>query len=63
MAVIVADLESVRNHLQDYMTEANQPDAFLDVSISNSPRKTFVSGDPSALKQVANALDSSSEIG
>lgn len=56
MAVIVNDLASVTNHLNEYRAETNQADAFLDVSISNSPRKTFVSGDPTALKQVRSTL-------
>lgn len=52
MAVIVDTLEQVQKHLIDFKQETNQPEAFLDVSISNSPRKTFVSGHPESLKAV-----------
>ena len=51
MAVFLADLPTTRAALEDYRAQQAE-DLFLDVSLSNSHKKTFVSGEPQQLRQV-----------
>ncbi len=51
MAVFLADLSTMKGLLEHYR-ELLGRDLFLDVSLSNSHRKTFVSGDPAQLRLV-----------
>jgi malonyl CoA-acyl carrier protein transacylase len=52
MAVIVDSLSGVQQKLNEFKELEGRADYFIDISISNSPRKTFVSGDPHCLREV-----------
>lgn len=54
MAVFLTDLATMRGVIEEYKAIHGQ-DVFLDISLSNSHKKTFVSGSPEQLRQVQAA--------
>lgn len=71
MVLVVDSLPNTRTALADFRAHfatthsstSPSADPFLDISLSNSPKKTFVSGSPADLKLVRSPLSRSSATG